>query len=140
MNQTCHDAFAGYSARTRANDALDSYQVDQRESLWLDLIQSLGAYSIKVLGHLRGTLVVDVTSMGCGDLWTICDNGGELNVERINAPETLRSVPYTAHRTMLDGATMAYRVRCVIDDKPIDYACSLADCAEEIRAAQGPNA
>lgn len=140
MNRTCHEAFQACVARVRANEALDTYQRDQRENLWLDLIQSLGAFDIRVLGHVRGEIIVnDARPMAPSAWWLICDNGGELNVERVNDHESLRSVPYTnRHHSMIDGATMAYRVRCVLDDSPIDYGLSLT--VHDCREALGPNA
>jgi hypothetical protein len=39
-------------------------------------------------------IVADATCPSGGDWWTIGDNGGELNVRKINDPYSIRSVPY----------------------------------------------
>ena len=54
------------------------------------------AYSMRTIGTLPcGSIIVaDATYPSGGDWWTICDNGGELNVEKINDNASLRSVPY----------------------------------------------
>lgn len=56
-----------------------------------------------------------------GVWWTVCDNGGELNVERVNDPESMRSMPYTDTWGTLDPTTMAYRIWCCLTDAEVDF-------------------
>lgn len=52
---------------------------------------------------------------------TISDNGGEFNVEWVNQPETMVSIPSTAWHSNLNAETMYYRICCVLEGQPIDY-------------------
>ena len=132
MNKHIVPALAAYVATLNENDALDEHDREQRAEMWRVMLESLWAFGLTVAGSLCGmTLVRDKARI----LWTICDNGGELNVERVNAPETMRSVAYTSWRVMLDGATMAYRVRCVVDGDEIEYDRSFAEDVDVLRAA-----
>ena len=40
--------------------------------------------------------------------WVICDNGGEINVVRINDDESLRSIPYAQNRGMVPIGRLAF--------------------------------
>jgi hypothetical protein len=141
MNTASKEAFIAYVEHLQCNEALSQYDRDKHARLWAELIDSLGAFGLKIRGHLGADLVIESRdALGTHPiLWTVCDNGGELNVDRVNAAEIGRSVPYTAFRAMLDGGTMAYRVRCVVDDDAVDYGRSYADALETLRAHQGPN-
>lgn len=127
MNKHIVPALAVYVATLSENEALSENDRGKRAAMWRTMLECLNSFGLAVVGSLLGSTVIrDKTYV----LWTVSDNGGELNVERINAPETLRSVPYTSWRTMLDGATMAYRVRCVVDDCAIEYDRSFAEDVE----------
>lgn len=140
MNVTCLEAFTAYAARVRMNDALSDGEGSRREQMWYDMIACLGVFNVKVRGRLGADLVVDRSpNMGTGDLWVIADNGGELNIERINYPLSMRSIPYSEHRVIRDGATMAYRVRCVLDGLAVDYSRSHKADLDNFKAEQGPN-
>lgn len=131
MNKQIAPALAVYVAALNENEALDEHDKEKRAEMWRVMLECLGAFGLTVAGSLCGSTVIRDKAYA---LWTVCDNGGELNVERINAPETLRSVPYTSWGAMLDGATMAYRVRCVVDDCEIEYDRSFAEEADILRA------
>ena len=131
MNKHIAPALAVYVATLNENEALDDHDREKRAEMWRVMLECLNYFGLTVAGSLCGSTVVHDKARA---LWTVCDNGGELNVERINAPETLRSVPYTSWRTMLDGATMAYRVRCVVDGGEVDYSKSYAEFEEILRA------
>ena len=88
-------------------------------------------YSVMWLGQLTerdGTVYlrpgydIDGGAPGMSSrMWSVSENGGELNVQPVNAPEEMRSVPYTAHGFYVDGGTMAYRVTQAIRGEAIDY-------------------
>lgn len=60
--------------------------------------------------------------------WLMTDNGGELNLWKVNSDwETMQSVPYTASTVLVDAATMLYRVGQVLFDEPIRYDVSWAE-------------
>ncbi len=131
MNKQIAPALAVYVATLNENEALDEHDKEKRAEMWRVMLECLNYFGLTVAGSLCGSTVIRDKARV---LWTVCDNGGELNVERINAPETLRSVAYTSWRTMLDGATMAYRVRCVVDGGEVDYSKSYAEFEEILRA------
>jgi len=56
-----------------------------------------------------------------GEWWIIHDNGGELNIEKINIPNTLRSIPYTSTSFVMDTMTMVYRTLRVLKGEDIDW-------------------
>lgn len=88
----------------------------------------------RLTGEVRGSLVIFRDTFPLYDYWLLTDNGGEVNVERVNCPETMRSVPMTAWREQLDAATIAYRIACVMQDTPIDYDLRMG--AEEVAFLQ----
>lgn len=56
------------------------------------------------------------------EAYTITDNGGEWNIDKINHPNPdFFSVAYTAYRSELDTATQAQRVINYLHGLPIDY-------------------
>lgn len=75
----------------------------------------------RLVGEIRGSLMIFRDTFPLYDYWLLTDNGGEVNVERVNCPETMRSVPLTWFGKQLDAATIAYRIACVMLDAPIDY-------------------
>jgi hypothetical protein len=94
---------------------------EQRAALFADMIACFHAFNIRIVGAIKNALVIQNEAWPYGDMWMLSDNGGELNVTRINSAELTRSEPYTWDGIVLDGATMAYRVRCVLDGDPVDY-------------------
>lgn len=111
---------------------------DGRAKVFADMLACFAAYNIRVVGMtLGGSLLVRNARHPDYDTWSICDNGGELNVEKVNDMASMRSLPYVAWGCMLDGATMAYRVRRVIDGEPIDYSLNLADDLETLNSFGG---
>lgn len=76
----------------------------------------------QLVGEARGSLIVWRSSFPLYDYWLLTDNGGEVNVERVNDPESMRSVPLTFFGTQLDPGTVAYRIACVMAGDSIDYA------------------
>lgn len=86
----------------------------------------VGGWDFQHCGHILTSVVVrpkfGFRHTGEQDgFWILTDNGGELNVERANCPETLVSIPATSLRSAIDPATMAYRVSCVIAGRAIDW-------------------
>jgi hypothetical protein len=131
-------ALDAYVDDLNENEALDPWMREQRAAMWRTMLECFGAFGLMVRGNIGAATVIDARHSNEGDWWLVTDNGGELNVYRINH-DTGRSVPCTAFRSMLDGGTMAYRVRCVVDDDAVDYSRSYADALETLRAHQGPN-
>ncbi len=131
MNKHIAPALAVYVATLNENDALDDHDREKRAEMWRTMLDCCKAFGLTVVGSLGGSAVIRDKARV---LWTVCDNGGELNVERVNDAETMRSVPYAAWGGMLDGATMAYRVRCVVDDDAVDYSRSYAEDVDILRA------
>jgi hypothetical protein len=54
--------------------------------------------------------------------WFVSDNGGEFNVEPVNNPNDMVSIPTSWFGIDLDAATMAYRVACVMRGEAYDVA------------------
>ena len=69
---------------------------------------------------------------GSSAFWTLIDNAGELNLVKINRPNSLRSVPYQTDR-IVDGATLAYRVRRVVDGEVMDLHTNFADLLDDLK-------
>ncbi len=98
-----------------------------RVAKFADMVACFAAYNIRIVGmHLGGSLLVQNIQHPYGAEWFLNDNGGEFNMGRVNADDADRSAPYTAWGMLLDGATMAYRVRCIMNDEAIDYNVSMA--------------
>lgn len=123
---------------------------ERRAQLTTDVIDVLRAcYEIRPLGHLRSYATLYVRPersaagiAGQGDLWTISDNGGEFNVEKVNQPETMHSVPYIARGGVVDAGTVAYRIAAVIKGGSIDYGAEwqeLVGTAREILGKADPS-
>ena len=111
---------------------------DGRDKVFADMLACFGAYNLRVVGMtLGGSLLVRSTRHPDYDTWSICDNGGELNVEKVNDMASMRSLPYVARGSMVDGGTMAYRVRCALDVSPIDYSLNLAGDLELLKTFGG---
>ena len=85
----------------------------------------------QVSGVTRGgSILMQRTAFPLYDFWMITDNGGEINVERVNCPDTLQSIPSDWFGIPLDAGTMAYRVACVMDGTKIDYHTRMDDCLD----------
>lgn len=110
---------------------------DGRIKTFRDMLACFGAYNLRVVGMMNGSLLVRNARHPDYDTWSICDNGGELNVEKVNDMASLRSLPYVAWGSMVDGGTMAYRVRCVLDGAPIDHTISLVGDLELLKTFGG---
>ena len=142
MNSICKAALDAYTAHTRNwySYADDADHFEKRIVMWEQMVACLGAFGVRIKGHLGdGSLIVCPSIKNGYEFWIVCDNGGELNVERINDHDSLRSVPYDGRHGMAHGATMAYRVNKVFHDEAIDYAYSLAEEETTLRACPGPN-
>jgi hypothetical protein len=81
----------------------------------------------RLVGTIHTSLVIQRRYANGYDVWTLTDNGGEINVERINEPDTLRSVAATYWSAKLNAATLAYRVACAMRGDAIDYEYRLTD-------------
>lgn len=54
--------------------------------------------------------------------WLLYDNGGELNLEKLNIPdESVYGIPYTSTLFPMDSVTMAYRVLQALKGQGIDW-------------------
>lgn len=89
-----------------------------------DLKPYLPLFGLRVAGEMGGSILVTDSKSNHNTVWALCDNGGEINVWKINHWETVRSVP-TDHSMSgfqnPDAGTACYRVRCVVDGTEIDY-------------------
>lgn len=117
------------------------------DTMLSDMIACFEAFEIRQVGTLQGAIVVEYKANAGDpeapggtvriwrrDLWTIYDNGGEFNVQRVNDDESHRSIPYTWFGLTLDGATMAWRIRKVLDVEEIDYDFRMDDMLEDLKA------
>ena len=109
-------------------------------TMYADMLACFAAFGVVVVGKLGESLVLDRQHLDgprsgsrVHDLWTVCDNGGELNVARINDSDSLRSIPYTSFGEVLDGATMAHRVRVVLDGEDINWSRRMGDTLDELK-------
>lgn len=61
--------------------------------------------------------------------WLLSDNGGELNVEKVNSGELPVSIPFgfTAAGHRYTDATVAARIACVLNGDAIDWSEEWAD-------------
>lgn len=103
---------------------------DDRAKLLADTIACLSAYGIQHAGQMRGSPIVAGHWPHTAYNYTVCDNGGEFHVHRINSSLPGSSVPYETTQGDMDAGTMAYRVQCVMRGERIDW--SLRFSAEEI--------
>ncbi|RTL23236.1 MAG: hypothetical protein EKK55_13525 [Rhodocyclaceae bacterium] len=109
---------------------------DGRNPMFRDMLACFGAFNIRIVGSLTGgAILVENARHPHGDTFAVSDNGGEVNIRRINGAELTRSEPYTAWSMMLDGATVAYRVRRAMDGEPVDYDVDLKGELEALRDA-----
>lgn len=82
------------------------------------LVQLLEQSGVLV-GSRRGFAMLVVYR---GIAYSLCDNGGELNVEPCGDADGLRSIPTTASiGPALTLETIAYRVLCALNDERVDY-------------------
>ena len=80
-----------------------------------------GGYGIEHVGTMRGSAVVADHWPHRAYYYSVCDNGGEFHVHRINSSAPGRSVAYDTNDGMMDAGTMAYRVQCVMRGEDVDY-------------------
>jgi hypothetical protein len=111
----------------------------QRERVFSELVRCFWAFNVAIVGQMRGALLIQNANWPYGDVWAIGDNGGELNMERINSGQDSLDVPYLWWSMPLDGGTVAHRVRCVLDGKPIDYDYKVDKDMLEILLAGRPS-
>ena len=81
--------------------------------------------TLELLAEQGGKTIADMEHfivVKYNDRWyTLCDNGGEINVEAVNLTETLRSVPYISNADTLTTGTMLYRLLAAMRGEEIDY-------------------
>lgn len=91
----------------------------------------LSAYGIQRVGTTKcgSPIVSDATYPSGGDWWVLADNGGELNVCRINDKGLTRSVPYIQGNTPTPIGRVAWFCRCVMQGVTIEdwMSCPLDD-------------
>lgn len=105
----------------------------ERATMFADMLACFKAFNLRVIGSLHDGLLVQKIKYPIGGIFVVSDNGGEVNVERVNDHTSLRSLPYVHNRSMIDGATLAYRVRCGIDGDAVDYARSYAEDLDDLK-------
>lgn len=93
-------------------------------------------YGIRLIAIIDPQVAIVVSKDGDGRWFTLADNGGEINVEPINIPDELVSVPTTSTRIGLTPMTIAYRVWRVMHQQPIDYDVVMDDTELFGRAAE----
>lgn len=110
---------------------------EKRAQLSRDVLSILAkAYDFRVLGAFvdGGAVYIRTGFEGGYAMWSIADNGGEFNVEKVNSGEIV-SIPYFAFRLAVDAGTVAYRIACVVKDEPIDWSAEWSDLVEDFGAA-----
>lgn len=55
-------------------------------------------------------------------IWSISDNGGELNVQPVNDDPAMRSVPFTVYDRVVNPFTLAYRIHQVMRGREIEWS------------------
>ncbi len=68
------------------------------------------------IADLSGGVIVEFHK----DWYTLVDNGGELNIEKINFGNSIRSIPYY-HTPPITIGTMVYRVLAAMRGEEVDY-------------------
>lgn len=107
-----------------------------RARLFSDMLACFPAYAIRIVGAMGSSTLLIQQDVGTTEtIFTLSDNGGEVNVFAVNASEPGRSAAYTASGRMVDGATLAYRVRMILTGEEIDYSLDLAGQLADLRAA-----
>lgn len=95
-----------------------------------DLKAFLPLFGLRVAGEMGGSILVTDSKSNHYTVWALCDNGGEINVWKVNHWETMRSVA-TSHSVAgfrnPDAGTACYRIRCVVDGTAIDYDRRMPD-------------
>ncbi|MGE0456440.1 MAG: hypothetical protein AB7I13_00175 [Vicinamibacterales bacterium] len=76
----------------------------------------------RVVGSVPGGVLVQRGISSGFDFWLITDNGGELNVERVNEPSTLRSVPFHQHGVAVNAVTLATWIFQAMCGDQIDWS------------------
>lgn len=115
--------------------ARSEHNYESRVALFSDMLACFGPYNIRIVGTMKGAILVENATGLPGPIFSVCDNGGEMNVAEINSRTPCRSAAYMESRRMIDGATLAYRVRQIMDGAPIDCALDLSSQLSAIRAA-----
>lgn len=108
--------------------ATNSKEVTERILITLQLHYSVRHISnsddhtaIVILPFCNVAARPDMPKWNSYEWFTLCGNGGEINVEPINHEERMRSIPYTDNRRTLTAETIAYRIWCAMTDQEIDY-------------------
>ena len=93
-------------------------------------------FGVKQVGNAGGDIIVTLPykrnpeiEYTPGEWFTLCDNGGEINVEPINHEERMRSIPYTSNEIQLTCESMAWRVWCAMTGQEIDWTWNDAPAA-----------
>jgi hypothetical protein len=110
--------------------SLSSHDDDRRarRELFATMLRCFHGYGMRVVGTFKSdALLIQRAAWPYGDIFSLCDNGGELNVDRVNSKEIGRSAAYTNKWGLIDGATLAYRVRCILDADEIDFTRDASD-------------
>ena len=88
-----------------------------RRECFAGMLAFLQKSGVRIVGTMRGTVLVERADA----VWFLNDNGGEINMGRVNDSADCLNAPYTASGHTLSGATVGYRVLCILDNEPIDW-------------------
>lgn len=109
---------------------------------WLHPVERLTECAPRVLSMLAYGWKVGSTAAADGSLWVLhgnfamghatwilSDNGGELNVEKVNTGQLPVSIPFgiTAAGHRYTDATVAARIACVLNGDAIDWSDEWTD-------------
>ena len=78
-------------------------------------------HDVRRVGNIGNAIAVMVVQAGRYDVWTLADNGGEINVEKVNDQSTLVSVPYMSNGGGVTAEVMAYRIWQVLHGREIEW-------------------
>lgn len=87
----------------------------------------VAGYGLDHCGTLRGCPIFADKWPHAAYYYSVSDNGGEIHVHRINSSSPGESTAYETIDGRMNGATMAYRVQCVMRKEKIDYAMRLTN-------------
>lgn len=91
-----------------------------------DTLRCLASYGVQHVGTVKGSPVVVDQWPHAAYYYSVCDNGGEFHVHKLNSPSPGRSVAYDGIGGRADAGTMAYRVQCVMRGERIDWKLSFS--------------
>ena len=89
-----------------------------RRECFAGMLAFLQKSGVRIVGTMKGAVLVEYGAV----VWFLNDNGGEINMGRVNDSADCLNAPYTAGGHTLAGATVGYRVLCLMAGLPVDWA------------------